>query len=745
MSILDILKRKKNQTVFKELGEPGTQLFSGFLSEEFNYDLRDRPGILIFDKMRKSDAQVFASLNAIKYPLLAAKWFIESAKGKDVDEKLAAEQAQFIEDNLINKLRWKRQLKLILTYLDFGFKYLEKVFGTDEQGKVVWAKWGDRQQTAHYKWESDAGDKGVQQQLPNPEDAGDYQPFIPLQKLLLFSFNREGDNYAGVSLLRTAYKHWWFKDTLYKIQGISAERYGVGIPLIYTGDNSNADDKTRAENMGKNMRSNETSFIVAPGNPNSKDNPGWLIDILTPKGDAKAPAIAEAIDHHNRMIIMNVLAPFLDLGSGTSGSFALSKDQSDFFLLGLRSIADDIKEVVNNAIEELILINWPDTKIFPKLEVTEIAKPDMQEFSMALNSLTSAGLINIDEELLRFIRNTMKLPDMPEDAEIIKEKQEEKKPKEEDIEKEEQVKKEEDEKFKKKIKLAEIPMREKLFLKSIMENEEIIDDSLGKFEKELKETEKQLKTFLGNKIEKAGTKDLNGVIVIKSNLRLFNEIKSGVNDIMKKFKRRTSGGSLSREMMKRVAKTAIKATGDLDNTVSLAATFLIAEPQIKSFMSGHISNIDAVVFNEGRRILENVHDNITQQMSLRLTREQIGKIKFNRNIFQLSVTAHPRGLFRSIIAENAKGQGRKYFKMIVPPDKISKLSPSGITAGLIFLIMTAQQWDKKTGIKNSVNTVGGLGAHHGSYEYFYPIDEDLFEEEERLAQEQRNEFNDLIK
>jgi len=737
MAIKDIFKfKEKEKTISQvEIGRPGTQMFSGFITEEFNADLRDKQGVTMYDRMRKTDAQIFASLNAIKLPLLSAKWFIEPAKGNDVDEDLATEQAMFIEDNLMNGLKWKKQLKLILTFLEFGFKYLEKVFGLDENGKIIWTKWGDRQQTAHLKWEDDNGNRGAQQQL-SIMDSSNTNPFMPMEKLLLFSYNREGDNYAGVSLLRTVYKHWWFKETLYKIQGISAERFGVGIPWIQLGNNNSASDKTEAENLGKNMRSNETAYIVTPGSASSKEGDGWNVDILTPKGDPKASAIKDAIEHHNRMITMNILAPFLNLGADSSGSFALSKDQSSFFLLSLKAIAEDIKEVVNQAIEELILYNWADTKVFPKLDVTEIGKTDLLGFAQALNVLTTSGLLDTDDELKRFVRNTMKLPDLPE-GEI-----------EEEPEEPEEEPEEEEDNFsdsKKKLMLAEVSSREKSFLKSINENEKIISNGYKLYENELKKTEDSLKIFLTKRIDKAETKTVNGVAVLKSSMRLNNEIKSGVKDIMKKFQLKVSGGSMSKNMMKDVTKLAIKSTVELDDKVEYASSLLIAEPQLKSFMSGHISNMNAVVFNEGRRVLENIHDNITQAVSIRLTKEQIGKIAFNRNIYNLSVTAHPRGLFRSIITDNAKKQGVNHFKLVIPPSKISSLLPAGITAGLLYKIKTRQQWDSETGVKNNVNTVGGLGTHHGSYEYLYPVEEENLTEEQILAKEQRAEFVKSLK
>jgi hypothetical protein len=746
MALKDIFKKKNKGLLYSELGQPGTEFFSGYISEEYNPDLLNKQGIELYDKMRKNDSQIYSTLQAVKLPLLQAQWFVEPAKGDDVNKEEAIEQAKFIEDLLINKLKWKKQLRLILTFLEFGFKYLEKVYSLDEKGRIVWSKWGDRQQTAHDKWMSDDNVIGASQQPTSPyriekgiftPDTDNRMPFIPMEKLLLFSYQREGDNYEGISLLRAAYKHYWFKDTLYKIQGISCERYGVGMPWVQMGDFNSNDDRSNAENLAKNFRSNETSYLVTPGR---KDDGGMNVEILTPGGDPKSADIREAIDHHNRMITMNILAPFLDLGSKNSGSYSLGESQLDFFLLGVKSIADIVIEVVDEAIEELILLNWPETKNFPKLNVTDLRDEDLEVFANSLNTLSMGNLLDVDEGLKAYIRKNLKLPELPDDWEEENN---------EDIEKEviKEVKKEKTNKEAKKYadskKKIQISEAEQIFMNAIDENEKIIDNNYLEFEKELKNTEKNIKDFLKKKYSKAKTKKINGVIKIKNSDKLFNDIKSGVNDIMKKFNSIVNGKTLSKDCLKRVAKLALITKDDINKAKKLSDDIFLSEGQIKSFLAGHISNISAFTYNESRRVLENAHDNIRQEVSLNLALKQVNEMEFNRNIYKLSVTAHPRGLFRNIIADTADKAGVKYYKMVVPKSKIGKLTPSGKTMAILFMILTAQQINQRTGTKNNVDTVGGLGGHHNSYEYAYPIDH-YTEEEKELARLQRLEAVEMV-
>jgi hypothetical protein len=756
MSILDrLLAKPKTKLMMKEIGAPGTEFFSGFINEEFNPDLRDRNGLIVYDKMRKNDAQVYASLQAVKLPVINARWYVVMPEGEEVDETTAEEQTAFIEYQLFEKLKWKTQLKKILTYLEFGFKYLEKNFEMGEDGKVEWRSWGDRLQLAHLKWSNDNDTiLGALQQLPTGTvirdgkilQMADSQPFIPMEKLMLFSHHREGDNFSGTSLLRAAYKHWWFKDTLYKIEGISAERYGVGIPWVQLGDNNSNQDRNKAEELAKNLRSNESNYIVTPG----KKDEGMNVEILTPDGDPKSQAIKEAIEHHNRMITMNILAPFLDLGSGNSGSFALSKTQAEFFYLSLQSVADDIIDVVNEAIKELIKYNWPDTKNFPKLAVSNISQTDPNILATALSSLITSGIITVDEALEEYVRNALQLPEMTESLYEKREEQEE----QNKIISERMIKEPEGDKppvgkadknkfaeKKKMFKLkTETTEREKAFMQAIDENEAIIAEYYKSFEAELKQTEADIKKFLLNKYDKVYTRTINGVKTIKGTQKFFNECKSGVNDIMKKFNERTSGGRLSKQMMKEVAKLAIKTNVSLDKKL---ATIVIPEGQIKSFMGGHISNMTAFVFNEGRRVLERVHDNVFQEVALSSAKKQTGEIVFNRNIYKLSVTAHPRGLFRNIIADEAQKNGIKHFKVVVPESRLADLNPSGKTLAILFMILTAQQINQRGNTKGNADSVGGIGIHHSSFEMYLPVDAD--EEDYQTAEEQRREILNYYK
>src|SRR3954447_16494192 len=77
-----------------EIGDTGTRILDGIISEEYNAKLRDTQGIVIYDEMRKSDGTVRAAVQAVTLPIRAAEWYVKSAS----EEKADTEIADFVQE-----------------------------------------------------------------------------------------------------------------------------------------------------------------------------------------------------------------------------------------------------------------------------------------------------------------------------------------------------------------------------------------------------------------------------------------------------------------------------------------------------------------------------------------------------------------------------------------------------------------------------------------------------------------------
>lgn len=179
-------------------GMAGTKIIDGYLDEEYNPQLAGFKGMEVYDRMRRSDAQVSAVLLAMELPIRNAFWDIEPAKNEN-DEVTPEYQAQadFAKEALFEKMSdgWDSKLREILTMLPFGFSLFEKVYKVEDDR--VWIdKLGFRKQVTIQRWITTARLPGVTQLLPTPGPTGEFEVSIPGKQLLLFSFRKEGDNYS---------------------------------------------------------------------------------------------------------------------------------------------------------------------------------------------------------------------------------------------------------------------------------------------------------------------------------------------------------------------------------------------------------------------------------------------------------------------------------------------------------------------------------------------------------------------
>lgn len=389
-----------NTVLELELGGTGTILVHGILSEsDYNNDLTGPKRIEIYDQMRKGDATVRLGLVAVKQPLLSAGWYIKPGEDGTEDDKFMTLAKEELMQN--PNFSWTQTLRQILLFCDYGNSFFEKVFRERVDGKIGWKKFAARLPKTVWRYTLQDGiTPGVTQLLPT---GGVVE--IPQWKLMMFVNELEGSNYEGISLLRAAYKHWFYKDLYYKIDSIASERQGMGVPIIKVPPQATPQDKKKAQTIAKNMRVNEQSYIDLPM--------GFSVEYI----DTKAKELKNVTDmvlHHDRQILKAFLAQFLDMGSGSSaGTKSLSDDQSELFLVSLKYIAKIVQDQMNIAIRELIDLNFGKQQpgIYPTLEVGGIGQVDFAQLSQALQQMAAAGVIVPDAQLEKYVRQTMDLPE----------------------------------------------------------------------------------------------------------------------------------------------------------------------------------------------------------------------------------------------------------------------------------------------------------------------------------------------
>lgn len=380
-----------------EIGSSSPSPWLSFSRKEYNRDLQGTKGLQTYDRMRKSDGIVRGTLRVVKTPVLAARWFVEPKSDKKRDENAAEFVWKCLTEYM--SISWPQVLTEALLCADFGYYMFEKVWEErviEGQKRMVLAKLAPRHpmDVKEWKYDSHGGPAGVV--MYGTEISGPIaEVYIPIDKLLVFTFDREAGNVEGISVLRSAYKHWYFKEQLYKIDAIQKERHGIGIPVIKLPSNFNAEDKVAANDLGRNLRTNERAHVVLP--------PNW--ELIFAKMEGHMVDAIKSIEMHDRAIRENVLAGFLDSSNTTK------EEDQVLFLKATRFIADIICDTFNlYLIPQLMEFNFERVGT-PRLRARRIGEQaDWRTLSFAIRNLVGAGIIRPDDRLEEWIREEMDLP-----------------------------------------------------------------------------------------------------------------------------------------------------------------------------------------------------------------------------------------------------------------------------------------------------------------------------------------------
>lgn len=364
-------------------------------------ELFEKRGTRTYYDMKRADGTVRGALRTLKTPVLSARWFIE-AHGKNGGEPTTVDKniAKFVEANLFENLNvpWSRVVEEALIMCEYGFSMMEIVWDYDPEDstKIIVSKLAPRHplDVREFVFNEFGDPLGVM--MEGTEANGFTPTFIPFDKLLIFTLEQEGADLRGTSVLRSAYKHYYYKDTLYKIDAIQKERHGIGVPIIKLPMGFTTQDKNLAEELGRNLRTNERAHITIPMN--------W--EILFAKLEGQPVDCIASIDHHDKKILSNVLAPFLDDSNAKT-------DSMDMFLKSTRYIANTISDTINKfLIPKMVRINFLRGNI-PHLHARRIGEwEDMRTMSFTLRNLVGAQLITPDDKIEEQLRREIDMPAM---------------------------------------------------------------------------------------------------------------------------------------------------------------------------------------------------------------------------------------------------------------------------------------------------------------------------------------------
>ena len=419
--------------MFGETGVTGLRRAGGYVQEEFLPQLAGYRAIQVFREMRDNDPVVGAILYAIDKLVRQVPWRVQPASTKLEDQKMA----KFLESCLDDmSTSWEDTISEILSMLAFGWSFHEIVYKRREgdsrnsakrskydDGYIGWRKLPIRAQETRQEWDFDetGGIRGLYQSAP---------PYytlthIPIEKGLLFRTTTSKNNPEGRSVLRNAYRPWYFKKRIEEIEAIGIERDLAGFPVMYVDPDIMREDapgwkQTIFEDYKDavvNIRRDQQEGLILPSIYDETGNQLYKIELLSAGGNRQFDT-NQVITRYDQRIATTVLADFILLGQANHGSYALSSDKTNLFAVSIRTWLEIIRNVMNqHAVPRLFRVNGFSVEKLPEFAYGDIETPPLTEIGTFIQQLAGAGAPLFPDDLLEnHLRKMAHLPERRESA-----------------------------------------------------------------------------------------------------------------------------------------------------------------------------------------------------------------------------------------------------------------------------------------------------------------------------------------
>jgi hypothetical protein len=407
------------------LGSSGLNRSGGVVHEEYLRELAGQRWRRTLREMIDQDPVIGAVLFAVEMLIRQVEWPVVPAS----DKPEAMEVAEFVQGCLDDmETTWPDTLAEITSFLAWGWSYMEIVYklrGGDARdpkrrskysdGRVGWRKWGIRSQESLDEWDFDeeGGVRGLWQ-MPPP----DYRRrYIPADKALHFRVTSRKGNPEGRSILRNAYRPWYFLKHIQNIEGIGIERDLAGLPVAHVPAEVLAEPRTAEyqavydaiKDVVTNIRRDEQEGVMWPLAYDANGHPLYKLELLSTGGTRQFDT-DKIINRYKSEIAMSVLADFILLGHEAVGSFALASSKTSLFSVAIGAWLQSIAAPINDkGIPDLLRLNGIPLDLAPRLVPGDVETVDLTELGNYIKALTGGG-VSFDEEEQRWLKSQAGIP-----------------------------------------------------------------------------------------------------------------------------------------------------------------------------------------------------------------------------------------------------------------------------------------------------------------------------------------------
>jgi hypothetical protein len=354
--------------------------------------------------------------NAIKLvltlPIREADWSIEPARG-DKGE------AEFVHSVLMTpdseggmQTPWHDLIGQVTTAQIFRRSFFEKVYKIrEDDNKIIYDKIAYRPPaTCQARYNDRSGEQnGFRQQvwlfggnlaLTSKQKVPGYVD-IPRVRSYIYTHGKDMEPLTGTSEMEVSYWCYQTKMKLLYLWYHFLENQALPRTIVYGNDQNEAND--RADNIA----SLKSSGVVGLERP--PDN-GKTFEVLESHGD-NGKFFLDALSFLEGWQTHSVLAGFMALtgsATGGKGSYALSQDQSSFYLKSRQAVSKEIAGSLSHDVARpLVILNFGSDAAFPKIKCGPLQDEQIQALLTLFGQMAAAPVLHVPLPVFDLITERM--------------------------------------------------------------------------------------------------------------------------------------------------------------------------------------------------------------------------------------------------------------------------------------------------------------------------------------------------
>ena len=402
----------------KPVGAIGTKIFGGYIYEEFLSELRTYQRSLIFDQMRRSEPPIGQLISVSQIASEDCTAFIAPKNQNGELTSDIEKQLEFINFCLFENLNrsFDEIRQDVYTFDIYGFSLFEGLWKNEvtKFGKNVCLKdllWRSPKTIDEWHVDDDEQLNYIVQRVYSDGQHAKDNIKIPATNAFLFSLEREGNLFEGISPLRRVFGFYQAKRELMQQLVIGCNKYSIPLPIM-KGPTDQQDNLiwSQVAQALEDYRGGRNSYLLIPK----------MFEIEFPDHKFDPSKLVSAMEYCDRAMFAESLAYFLDMKD--SGSYSLGSAVMKFFFMKADKKNKIIANVFNRRVIPFLLYRNGFKDCLVELRFSKAGKSVSKEFAETIATLTNTKHLRPDDAMEEFLREHLGLPNAELTRDEAKEK-----------------------------------------------------------------------------------------------------------------------------------------------------------------------------------------------------------------------------------------------------------------------------------------------------------------------------------